>query len=280
MVGQHPQLYSLPEVNLFVAETMSERQVLMSQPRFLEDGLLRAVAELFGGAQTLKTVALARRWVEMRQNSPCVAVFRELGQKVAPRRLVDKSIPTVLSTTSLDRIRRAFPAARYLHLLRHPLAQGESLAKGGGEIAAEHLSALDYSTTPPTVDFQKTWYTIHVNIVSFLNGLPAQQWLRLQGEAILSNPDQYLGQIAQWLGISTDRAAIEAMKHPENSPFASLGPLNAPFGNDPKFLRDPHLRNGSRAAKPLSLDVPLPWRDDGQGFTPEVKHLAWDFGYR
>src|SRR5262245_30909041 len=57
MLGQHPEMYGLPEVNLFVAETMAERRGLIAQPPWSEHGLLRAVAQLFGGEQTIQTIA-------------------------------------------------------------------------------------------------------------------------------------------------------------------------------------------------------------------------------
>ena len=67
------------------------------------------------------------------------------------------------------------------------------------------------------------------------------------------------------------------MKRPEASPFACFGPLNAVFGNDPKFLRDPKLRPYRR--RPQSLDGPLSWRADGASFHPRVIEMAHGFGY-
>src|SRR5215470_7660537 len=78
MLGQHPQMYGLPEVNLFVAETMRERQELIARPKFSTHGLLRVVAQLFVGTQTIQTIILAQRWVEIRADCSCVSIFREL----------------------------------------------------------------------------------------------------------------------------------------------------------------------------------------------------------
>jgi len=278
MIGGHPQMYGLPEVNLFLTETMAEREGVVAEMPLLDHGLLRTVAQLYTGAQNVRTVALAKKWINARYSASCVPVFRELMVKINPQRAVDKSMTTVLSCERLQRAHRAFPDARFLHLLRHPLAQGESLWRGGGQIAADWLGALDHSTDPPTVDYQKSWYSIHLNILTLLSGLPKSQYMRLQGEALLAHPDPYLKGIAGWMGLRVDAQAIEAMKHPELSPYAFLGPPNALFGNDPKFLLNPALRNGS-GPKALSLEGPLPWRDDGVGFSEEVKQLAREFGY-
>jgi hypothetical protein len=94
----------------------------------------------------------------------------------------------------------------------------------------------------------------------------------------LADPDPYLTQIAEWLGLRTDKEAIEEMKHPERSPYAGFGPINAVAGNDPNFLSDPRLRP-YRPKKAPSLEGPLSWRPDQKGFPPEVIQLATEFGY-
>ena len=279
MIGQHPQMYGIPEVNLFMAETMRERAGMMRLPRS-GHGLLRTVAQLFAGEQTFRTVELAKRWLEIRANCTCVSVFRELAEKVSPRILVDKSMATVLQLESLQRVRRAFPNTKFIHLLRHPRAVGESLWKLGrvGEMLAVSLDTLDYSTVPPTIDFQKVWYRMHMNIITFLDGLPEKQKRQLQGEALLAEPDIHLRQLLEWLGLCTDKEAIEAMMHPERSPYACLGPVNARFGNDPNFLREPTLSPRARTKEP-TLKGSLGWREDGGEFSPEVIELAKEFGY-
>ena len=278
MLGQHPEMYGLPEVNLFVAETMGERQAVVSHPRFSQQGLLRVVAQLFGGEQTVQTVAQAERWIEQRADHSWASVLEELSDRVAGRILVDKSPRTVTRCEYMWRARRALPRARFIHLLRHPRGQGESLWKVAGPLAGAGLNALDYASDPPSIDYQKTWYMLNTNIVTFLDGVPSDQYLRLRGEDILADPGPHLRKIAEWLGIRTDREAVEAMKHPERSPYACLGPMNAKFGNDPYFLQAPALRP-SRGQVQHSLEGPLPWRADGQGFSPEVKEFARALGY-
>lgn len=279
MLGQHPEMYGLPEVNLFVAETMRERQGVIARPKFSEHGLLRVVAQLFMGEQTVKAVTLAHAWIEKRWDRPWVSVFREVSERAGGRILVDKSPRTVTKCEYMQRVRKAFPDARYIHLVRHPRSHGESLWKIGGPYAANGLGALDYSSDPPRLDYQKAWYALNMNVVTFLEGLPSDHRTRIRGEDLLADPDRHVRIIAEWLGLRTDKAAIDAMKHPERSPYACLGPANARFGNDPNFLKSPSLRP-SRGQGKASLEGPLPWREDGVGFSPEVKELASEFGYR
>ena len=279
MLGQHPEMYGLPEVNLFATETMREREAVVARPRWSEHGLLRAVAQLFAGEQSIQSVSLARRWLEIRADCACVHVFRELAEQVSPLRLVDKSPRTVLSCEYMQRVRRAFPNTKFIHLLRHPRSFGESLWQLGGRPAARKLGALDYSTNPPTLDLQKAWYKLTVNVITFLDGVPPEQWLRIRGEDLLAEPDQHLRDVCEWLEASVDDEAIGAMKHPEQSPYACFGPVNASLGSDPGFLRAPALRPRSGGEQP-TLEGPLSWREDGEGFSPEVVELANELGYQ
>jgi len=290
ILGQHPQMYGLPEVNLFLAETMQERAGMIARPRWQEHGLLRVVAQLFMGQQTVQTIARAREWVNARRERTCVSVFRELAAEVSPRMLVDKSPRTVARSEYLQRVRWAFPGVKFIHLLRHPRSTGQSMSKSGiprGGLGAELLPlapipvlnfALDYSTDPPMIDFQKTWYSMQMNILTFLDGLSEGQKMRIRGEDLLAEPDAHLRKIAKWLGVREDEEAIEAMKHPERSPYACFGPVNARLGNNPGFLKAPTLRRNSSAQK-LKLEGALSWRGDGGEFSPEVRELAREFGY-
>ena len=280
MAGQHPDLYGLPELNLFVTETMRAREGLLADRRFADHGLLRAVAELVFGGQTAQTITLAKRWVRVRSGCTWLAVFEELGAGARPRHLVEKSPRTVQHVERMQRVRQAIPDARFLHLLRHPRTHGLSMWQLGGASLARRVEddAFDWATDPPTIDPQRLWYRTQMNIVTFLNGVNEDHWLRLRGEDLLERPDRHLREVANLMRVECGQDAIEEMKHPERSPFACIGPWNAPFGNDPKFLRSPELRGGGGPPRG-ALRGRLPWREDGAGFSPEVVTLARELGY-
>jgi hypothetical protein len=280
MLGEHPQLYGLPEVHLAAAERMDEWCDVFDRGigAIAGQGLLRAVAELHFGGQTDAGVRLARRWVRSRRRWRTADVWQSLAEAAHPLGLVEKSPTSVVDRDRLERLVETFPDARFLHLVRHPRSQGESLlntAWGRGRLVS--ADCVDRMTTPPTPDPQLFWYTCHATIADFLDSLPHEQHRLLRGEDLLNAPDQHLHGIAAWLGLRADRDAIEAMKHPEHSPFASLGPRGARFGNDPTFLTSPELRV-HRSELP-ALEGPLAWRRDGDGFAPEVQELAIELGY-
>jgi Sulfotransferase family len=285
MLGQHPQMYGVPETHLFVYDTMREWEMAFGR-NFYADGLLRAVAEVIFGNQNAATIERARRWLWRRLRWDTGDVLWELAERIHPRILVEKTPMTTYRVEYMQRALDTCPRARFLHLVRHPLGYGQSILKykeqfagfrGTLRVAGKFYRRLNDRTNGPARDLQLSWYRIHSNILTFLETISCEQQMRVRGEDLLADPERYLREIAEWMQLRSDAEAIETMKHPELSPFASFGPRNAPMGGDANFFRDPALRTGK--VKGQSLDGPLPWRQDGLGFREEVRDLARQFGY-
>jgi hypothetical protein len=259
-IGQHRDVVAVPELNLLVTDTVAEwLQIHEGGRNPGAHGLLRAVAELYFGEQTEETVRRALSWVMERAAFDTGVVFQELADKVAPAWLLDKSHRITVNPAILQRLLSRFPDARFLHLLRHPLTAGQSMAP---------VSPFDP---------QRVWFTLHCHIIDFLSPLPEAQKMQMRGEDLLADPVTGLRGIARWLGLDSSEEAVDAMLHPERSPFAHLGPANARYGNAYSFLADPRLRP-TKMRLP-DLDESLPWRDDGARLLPDVKAMAIEFGY-
>jgi hypothetical protein len=298
MLGQHPQMYSLPETHLFGHETIEAWWTSSSEETFqMSHGLLRAVSELFFGEQTEPNVMLAEAWLRRRMSNTSGMVFEDLSRAVAPSILIDKSPNVVYSVESMYRIRRFFPQARFIHLVRHPRGYCKSVVKymhtlsrpgyqRPGMTAGEapgwisdlaHSTDPSWSLDPEVLDPQSGWHALNMNIARFLASVPSDQWQLVRGEELLERPDRELIPILEWLDVRADDAAIEEMKHPERSPYANFGPKGARLGNDILFLEQPALR--AARAQHQTLDGPLEWRPECDGFLPEVDALARDLGY-
>jgi hypothetical protein len=279
MLGQHPETYGMPELNLFINDTVRELLEGLTGFRQIQlHGLLRAVAQLYGGEQTLASVDMARRWLLRRFDVSTSTIYHELCRKVGPLHVVDKSPVYSLKPEYLQRIRTAFPDARYLHLLRHPRTHGESVMKVAKGLMAILANSIDYTTDPPTIDPQISWLDMQERIIQYLEtDVPPPRRMRVRGEDVLADPEGVLREICTWLGLRTDADAMEAMLHPENSPYASLGPIGAHLGNDINFLRSPKLER--KPGRPSSLEGPLPWRTDGKPFDERTRRLALELGY-
>lgn len=268
MLGRHPGLYGLPEVNPFIADTLGAGvDILRMVRKRTLDGLYRAVAQLDHGAQTEEAVALAGAWVEARRHWGAVDLMDHLAARVAPARLIEKSPSTVLTPARLDTALRLFPDAYFLHLCRHPHPTTASIAKITGQGEGRRQ----------TRDPEDSWFDSNSAILAALSRMPANRVLTVRGEDVLTDPDGLLTQICDWLGLEVTPADLAAMRHPEASPYACLGPPSAPFGNDPNFLRDP-----SYSARPIllpPLSAPLDWAGQGRCLRPATRDLALLLGY-
>lgn len=281
MLGQHPQCFGLPELCLFNVERLIDLWVRDSDELGSEaktrHGLLRAVAEIYGGEQTMQSVRMATHWCAARQEMSTADVYRELVARIDPLVAVEKSPAYTIDPKRLERIRAAFPDARFLHLTRHPVGQCKSVMALYEGTYALHVNSIDFLEDRAILEPQYAWHDANVNILNFLDTVPAHQQMRIRGEDVMNHPRKHLVAICRWLGLRTDEAAIEEMMHPERSPFACFGPLDALFGNDPNFLSGPSFR--PHTVKMPPLDKPVPWREDGQGLKPEVVALARELGY-
>lgn len=277
----------LPETNLFAAENYNELSGLYTIRRRFQHGLLRAIAELGLGGQTEENIEKARAWLEENRSVSTADLFNDIIFWASPRHVVEKSPSHVFNLKNLERMQRTFPEARYIHLIRHPRGTCESVIKLRNQISEgstklvqrlpqlkNRLNEQKLSSTNLTPEVM--WLKPHQNILGFLSNVAPELYIQIHGEDLMTDPGHHFGNIAAWLQIRTDDEAIAAMKHPEYSPFACLGPRNARFGNDPDFLEKPALR--TYQPKQENLDDPLSW-DPQVRFSAEVKDMARQLGY-
>jgi len=275
MLGQHPEAYGFPELNLFGGDTLGEawNGITMLFPR-AHDGLLRSLAQLHEGEQTDETVARARSWALRRFHWSIPRVFDYLQELIGDRFIVEKGPSLTFSPQFLERAYKFFPNANYLHLVRHPRTTAKSLIGLRDNIVGDKIE-----TPKNIVDPEQLWLKCHTNATAFGETLPTGQYMRIKGEALMSEPHLYLPQVCEWLGVDDSDEAIEAMLHPEVSPYACIGPESAPYGLDPNFLKEPKL-DWDRLNKisESTMDGELSWRP-GDEFIKPVRKLAHQFGY-
>lgn len=281
MLGQHPQAFGLPELCLFNAYTLKEMWVRdtdeLGDDVKARQGLLRAVAEIYAGEQNRAAITMALHWAAAREEWTTADVYRELVAKIHPLIAVEKSPAYTIALDRMLAMNDAFPDARYLHLVRHPVGQCKSVMSMNEGAFALYVNSIDFLPDRAIVEPQFAWHDLNINILNFLEIVPPERKMRIRGEDIMSDPPRHLAEICRWLGIRDDAEAVEEMMHPERSPFACFGPISALFGNDPNFLRGPTFR--PHKVKIPSLDGPVPWRDDGRGLHPRVVALARELGY-
>lgn len=243
MIGEHPDLYGFPELHMFVGNTVQEVIDFEKSHNPLHasgpPGLLRTLAQIHDGIQTNGTIFRAMSWLSERRDWPVKKMMDYLLEAVTPKIGLEKSPPNSQKMLFLERAYACYPDAYFLHLTRHPVS-----TRSSWEEFVENKATRKAGVNKDRMDRLIGWYLMHTNIMKLTASLPLGQTLRVKGEDIISEPEVYLPQIAEWLGIRTDSEAITAMLHPENSPYACIGPDAARGGNDPKFMRSPKLRGG------------------------------------
>lgn len=278
VIGQHPQCYGLPELNLFIADTLGESiQMYESTGRSGLAGLERTLAQLHDGEQTIDTVEAAQAWIDDHQAMSPREVLNHIQECVGDRILVEKSPTNVRTSETLTRLLEAYPHAHLMQLLRHPRSRGKSQHEA---MKAQKARLLTNKFMGRDINYEGIWTNTHLMIDAVGRELPPGQMLRLHGETVLRDLRLYLPQICEWLDIRSDAEAIEAMLRPEDSPYSCVGPENAKSGANPGFLENPHLDMDKLAKlKAPTLDAPMDWAPN-QDFAPATKALSQYYGYR
>jgi hypothetical protein len=282
MLGQHPQAYGLPELCLFNVPKLVDMWrgsdgEIAENGSMVRHGLMRAVAEIWCGEQSTATVNMARAWCIVREQWDTGQVFQEIVARLHPLVAVEKSPSYTMTLSRMRAMYETFPDARFLHLTRHPVGQCKSLMAINDGAFSLKMEGFELNDDGAILEPQVAWHDINVNILDFLDEVPAEQQMRMRGEDIMAEPQKCLAKIARWAGLRDDDEAVAEMMHPERSPYACFGPINALFGNDPNFLAGATFR--PHKPKLPSLYEAVPWRDDRKGLYPEVIAMAREFGY-
>jgi len=288
MLGRHPQLYGFPELHLFLTETMSEWWTIANAESFqMNHGLLRAVAQIVFGEQTEAGVERAAGWIRRRLHLSTGLVLETLAAAVHPATAVYSCSSIVQRAEFLARSRAMFSDGKFVFVSQHPQAYCEAVIAAVRDAEAlgpvpEWLRSLAFGSAAGNrngvlVDPQRSWLDLTRRVFDFLEPVPNSHRIHVRGEDALSDPRTALHRVVAWLGLRTNAEALDAMTHPEESPYARFGPPNAQYGSMPAFLRAPTL--SAHAPAPRSLEGPLPWRPDGLPFSAEVKELARKLGY-
>jgi hypothetical protein len=267
MLGCNPAAFALPQVNLFVGNTLEEVVTAMADRGEIHvHGLLRALAYLYGGEQTIISIGMARRWIMRRLSWPTNEIFDELRKRVAPRRLIDKSATYSQHPICVERILKASPDAYFVHVVEHPLTTG----------AVPRPAKRKIQRQRPQGNFpqdQLLWLTAHRRIAEAMNAVTPSKVAVLRMENLLADPLGEMSDLCAHLNLPNHEAVVAGMLHPENSPFAGLGPVGANLGDDPAFLLDPTFPPKNIAGETaLSLQR-------AKQMLPEVAEAAGRYGY-
>lgn len=279
MLGSHPDLAAMPELRLGLADEVDELlEIFAISQAPIGDGLRRAVAEHLTGGQHARGIAAADAWLEAQRGRTTAALLTDLAAAVAPRRLVIPDSEAALRPHELLRWQRLAPTATLVHSLRHPQLHGRVWSRW---LSSQLFVPADYrdhavSPAPAVVEPQIPWLRCNRNLERWW---ALQPHVRLRMETLEAAPQATLAALVMAVGAAAVPAAVlETMLEAGASPFAGLGPSDAPRGLEMEVL-DPVLEGLQLPPVPPTLDDAVSWRADGRGLDPAVSADARAYGY-
>jgi hypothetical protein len=279
MLARGGAAYDVPELNLLLAESVSGLMRDLVGIRAVQmHGILRALAQLLAGEQTLGSVEMARRWMLRRGYQTTANAFDEILEQVAPRRLVMPLTAPLFEGPTRTRLALTYPAARYVRLLAHPHFYGRHVSVDTlAQVAMQLAGAMDPDQRPAVPDPQSLWLLFDQAEDELQGLLGENQLIPVQIEQLLTDPEATLTRLAASLDLPADAQSIARMMCPETSVFAGIGPMGASVQGAitsvdemKKILPDPA---SSR------LDESMPWQLEGRPFSDETIARARAHGY-
>ncbi|ACY13415.1 type I polyketide synthase [Haliangium ochraceum] len=195
MLAGHSRLFAPPELHLLVAADLAAWR---DSPRHLDEGLLEALVQL--GQGTPEDVrALIDQWVA--EGLSIADTYRRLMDLCAPLALVDKSPSSVMDRDALMRVAREFPDARFVWLVRHPLAVVESMIR-------RRIHAVVGAVEDPQTFAEQTWCQSVDNALALRDEVGAERFVTLRYEALVRDPAAAMAHLCDALGLAYEDALL------------------------------------------------------------------------
>jgi amino acid adenylation domain-containing protein len=228
MLAGHPQLFAPPELELLSFETLADRRAAFAgRNSFWLEGAVRALMEIQGcDAEAAEALVAAME----AEGATTGELYRRMQEWIVPRLLIDKTPSYALDPEVLARAERLFGGARYIHLVRHPLAMIRSFEEARLDQVffrfAHRFSRRQLA--------ELIWTLSEENILAFLAGVAPERCYMLRFEELVERPEEELRRLCGWLEIDFHPAMAAPYEHPESRMTDGIHPWSRMLG-DVKF---------------------------------------------
>ncbi len=253
MLAGHPLVFSPPEMLLAPFATMAERAAHLEKRYWEKGGLRRALIELDG-----HDVDRAKRAVAELESHSIPEVYAMLQGKLGDRILLDKCPHLCALPDALKRLKKWFPDARYIWIVRNP----GSVIRSIENMPMAEVMLQGYGDDP-----REIWRTGNETIESFLKKVPHDHWVRIGYEEIVESPEVPLRGACEALGLEFDPAVLE----PYQGDRMREGPAGA------RAIGDPNMAGRGKIQPKLATS----WLStfDHRTVTAKTKAAARRYGY-
>ncbi|MBE7172402.1 MAG: SDR family NAD(P)-dependent oxidoreductase [Williamsia sp.] len=262
MLMGHPALFAPPELHLLNFTTMKERADRLSGTG-LDEGLVETIRQI-KGIGTLEARELIGELAA--RETADLDVYALLQDLLPGQVLVDKS-PSYSSDLEIMKKSYAhFTDARYVFLVRHPLAVMESIVRNRFH---KFIRSGNDNNPEPYKQAEKVWHDFNRNILAFSRLLPPERYKFVFYEDLVTNPVETSRKICKFLKLPFHEEMLspyksERMIHGLHEHSLSIG--------DPNFLQHTGIEDHLAFEWIDKLPAcPLPDR--------QTLDLASEFGY-
>ncbi len=265
MLGGHPRLFAPPELELLSFNTLAERrEAFADRFSFWREGTIRALMEI------KKCDADAAAWLmdQCEKQRLTTKQFYVLMQGwLGGRMLVDKTPSYALDAKILQRAEHDFADTRYIHLIRHPFAMIRSFENARlDQVFFRHPHNFTRRQLAELI-----WLVSQVNILEFLQTIPAQRQHQVHFEELVAEPERVLRGICAFLDLKYVSEMATPYQGSSKRMTDGIHPLSKMLG-DVKF----HEHKGVEAATADN------WRQEleaGDRLADETWTIAERLGY-
>jgi amino acid adenylation domain-containing protein len=264
MLAGNRALFAPPEMELLEFSTLRERRDCLSGVYIdARDGLVRAIMSACGlDAEEAKAFLLGKE----EANISIQDLLVELAATIAPRKLVDKTTTYAIDIRNLFCAEQYVKNAKYIHLIRHPCGMIQSYVDA-------HIDQIFRHQFPgsPRDLAECIWRISNENVLTFLERIPRERWIRVHFEQLLAEPERQMRRLADFLEVPFETEMLQPYDGAERRMLDGMYQQSRMVG-DPRFDRHSGI-NGSVADA---------WREKlrEQDLSSDTQHLAYRCGYQ
>lgn len=196
MLGCHPEIYAPMELHLMAYQDYAQRNQELNgeQHAHLLEGTIVARQET---RKMTRSVSIAVDQMYVRDRRPVTQFFKELDPYIEARVLVDKTPSYAFSLSILERIKRTFPDAKFIHLTRLPNAVIKSMIDSD---LGQLIRFMQTSGIKKERFAEALWCLCERNINTALADIGPNA-IRIDYESLVNSPEEKMNELHDFLGV-------------------------------------------------------------------------------
>ena len=229
ILGGNPKLFAPPELQLMNYNNLTEQAAALGNERdnFWLDGVIVALMNLTGWSEADARDALEQWAVE---GMSVRAFYGKMLELVGENIFIDKTPNYALDPGMLARMEDDFKDAKYIHLVRHPMAMIPSFEKA--KLHVFYPPFLNGETELTVREMAEAIWTIsQEHIENFLGKVPENRKLKVCYEELVTKPENVVKDICGFLNVAYHDEMLSPQDDPQKRMTGALHELSHMIGD-------------------------------------------------